>query len=180
MKTKPNPSGRCSRNKRYLSPFTFKSTIFPPDFVLKIDTREQQSPLFLSKPPKGLMVVRDTLHNGDYGIKGFDNFCIEKKYAGDLFPYCSSEMVAKTIPKMERFREIIDKGGWVGLVIEDTMSNIYKYQEYTNIHPESVRGALVSFAIRYGVHVHFAGNRVNTAQWILDHAVKWYNVQKEL
>ena len=180
MKTKPNPSGRCSRNKRYLSPFTFKSTIFPPDFVLKIDTREQQSPLFLSKPPKGLMVMRDTLHNGDYGIKGFDNFCIEKKYAGDLFPYCSSEMVAKTIPKMERFREIIDKGGWVGLVIEDTMSNIYKWQEYTNIHPESVRGALVSFAIRYGVHVHFAGNRVNTAQWILDHAVKWYNVQKEL
>jgi len=180
LKTKPNPSGRCSRNKRYLSPFTFKSTIFPPDFVLKIDTREQQSPLFLSKPPKGLMVMRDTLHNGDYGIKGFDNFCIEKKYAGDLFPYCSSEMVAKTIPKMERFREIIDKGGWVGLVIEDTMSNIYKWQEYTNIHPESVRGALVSFAIRYGVHVHFAGNRVNTAQWILDHAVKWYNVQKEL
>jgi len=168
------------RNPKHLKPYKLKTTIFPEEFCLVVDTREQQSPLFLSKPPKGLMVMRDTLHNGDYGIKGFDNFCIEKKYSGDLFPYCSSEMVAKTIPKMQRFKEIIDKGGWVGLVIEDTMSNIYKYQEYTNIHPESVRGALVSFAIRYGVHVHFAGNRVNTARWILDHAVKWYNVQKEL
>ena len=169
------------KNPKYLKPYKIKPTAFPPDFMLIIDTREQKSPLFLSKPPKDLVIVRSTLHDGDYSVKGFeDKFCIEKKYSGDLFSYCSSEMVSKTIPKMLRFQEMIQAGGWVGLVIEDTMSNIYKWQEHTNIHPESVRGALVSFAIRYGVHVHFAGNRANTARWILDHAVKWFNVQKEL
>jgi len=169
------------QNPKHLKPYKLKETVFPPDFTLIVDTREQKSPLFLSKPPKGLMIMRDTLSSGDYSIKNFtDRFCIEKKYSGDLFSYCSSEMVKKTVPKMKKFRNMIQSGGWVGLVIEDTMSNIYKWQEYTNIHPESVRGALVSFAIRYGVHVHFAGNRENTAHWILDMAVKWYNVQKEL
>jgi hypothetical protein len=42
------------------------------------------------------MVMRDTLVNGDYGLKGLPNFAIEKKYYGDLFSYCSTEMDSKT------------------------------------------------------------------------------------
>lgn len=166
-------------SSKHLEPYKFKPLVFPPDFCLIVDTREQASPLFLDKPPKGLMVMRDCLKNGDYGIRGFPNFAIEKKYHGDLFTYCSTER-SKTKPKMERFRQMVDAGGWVGLVIEDSMSNIFKWQDYTNINPGSVRGALTSFAIKYHVHVHFAGNRENAARWILDHAVKYYNFMKSL
>lgn len=178
MKTVPRTYREV--NKKYLTPFKFKPTAFPENFCLIVDTREQHSPLFIDKPPKGLMVMRDTLKNGDYGIKGLPNFAIEKKYYGDLFSYCSTEMVEKTIPKMQRFKEIADAGGWVGLVIENKESDIFKWQQYTNIHPESVRGALTSFSLRYGVHVHFAGNRESAGRWILDMASKWYLIQHEL
>jgi ERCC4-type nuclease len=167
-------------NPKYLKPFTFKPAEIPPDMCLIVDTREQNSPLFLDKPPKGLMVMRDTLKNGDYGIKGLPKFAIEKKYHGDLFSYCSSEMNEKTYPKMERFKRMIDAGGWVGLVIEDRMSDIFKWQEHTKISPESVRGALSKFAIHYHIHIHFAGNRENTARFILDHAIRYYNLVHSL
>jgi|GEM_PF-1956893 len=177
MKTTPRST---TINSKHSKPYTFKPIVFPPEMCLVVDTREQNSPLFLDRTaPKGLMVMRDTLIDGDYGIKGFPLFAIEKKYHGDLFTYCSTERI-KTKPKMERFRKMVDAGGWVGLVIEDTMSNIFKWQDYTNIDPGSVRGALTSFAIKYHVHVHFAGNRENTARWILDHAVRYYEFMKEL
>lgn len=167
-------------NSRYLKPYEPKDIQFPSGFCLIVDTREQHSPLFLDKPPKGLMVMRDTLKNGDYSIYGFPEFIVEKKYAGDLFPYCSTEMESKTKPKMERFKQIISSNGWVGLVIEDSMSGIFKHQEFTKIHPESVRWALAEFRTRYGVHVHFAVNRENAARWILENAVYWYKMKKEL
>lgn len=181
MKCTPQtPHDFLQKNSKYLSPFTFKPTEIPSEMCLIVDTREQHSPLFLDKPPKGLMVMRDTLKNGDYGIKGLPLFAIEKKYHGDIFTYCSTEMDSKTYPKMERFKKMIDAGGWVGLVIEDTMSNVFKWQEYTRITPESVRSALIKFAIKYHVHIYFAGNRDNAARWILDSAVRYYNEAHEL
>ena len=164
----------------YMKQFTFKEIPYPSDMCLIVDTREQHSPLFLDKPPKGLMVMRDALKDGDYGIKGLPLFAVEKKYYGDLFPYCSKEMDAKTIPKMKRFKKMIDAGGWVGLVIENSMSEIFRWQQYTDITPESVRGALVSFAIKYHIHVHFGIDRERTARWILDHAVKYWWKMNEL
>ena len=179
--TPQTPQQYAAKNSKYLSKFTFKPHVFPQGFILKVDTREQHSPLFLDKPPKGLVIVRDTLKNGDYSfVGGEDRFCIEKKYAGDLLPYCSTEMEEKTKPKMQRFMDMISKGGWVGLVIEERMSDVFKWQEHTKISPESVRGALTKFAIDYGVHVHFAGNRENASRWILDHAIRYYNKMHEL
>jgi len=168
------PHQHVHKNSKYLQTFAFKPHKFPEGMCLIVDTREQHSPLFLDKPPKGLMVMRDTLINGDYGLKGLPNFAIEKKYYGDLFSYYSTEMDSKTRNKMERFKQLISNGGWVGLVIENRPSDIYKWQEYTNISPESVRGALTAFAIDYGVHVHFAGNREAAGRWILDHAIRYY------
>jgi ERCC4-type nuclease len=167
-------------NPKYLTPFTFKPVVIPPEMCLIVDTREQNSPLFLDKPPKGLMVMRDCLTAGDYGIRGLPNFSIERKYRGDLFSYCSTEMDTKTYKKMETFKQMIAAGGWVGLVIEEPMSNIYKWQEHTRISPECVRGALSKFAIHYGVHVHFSGNRENASRYILDMAVRYYNMVHEL
>jgi len=167
-------------NPKYLTPFKFKPYEFPPEMCLIVDTREQKSPLFLDKPPKGLMVMRNNLENGDYGLSGLPNFAVERKYYGDIFSYCSTEMDAKTYPKMSRFRQMIDNGGWVGLVIEDRMSDIFKWQEHTKISPESVRGALTKFAIKYHVHIHFAGNKENTERFILDHAIRYFTMAHEL
>jgi ERCC4-type nuclease len=178
MKQVANPASH-TRNRKAMQLFTFKPTVIPDDLVLIVDTREQRSPLLLEHPPKGLCVVRDTLHAGDYGIRGFPNFAIEKKYRGDLYPYCSTER-EKTITKMHQFRSMIQAGGWVGLVIEEKESDIFKYQEWTKIDPECIRGALLSFEIRYGVHVYFSGNSDNASRWIVDHACRYYKIQHEV
>lgn len=168
-----------SENPKFMQPYVLKPTVIPPDMCLVVDTREQHSPLFIAKPPKGLMVMRDTLKDGDYGIKGMPLFAIEKKYQGDLFTYCSTER-EKTLEKMKRFRAMVDAGGWVGLLITERESDIFKHQTWTRIHPESVRGALVSFAIRYHVTIYFASSKERAERFILDHACKYYNVMKEV
>ena len=163
-------------NPNYLKDYKLKPTIIPPDFTLIVDTREQ-APLF-TRIPKGLTIISDTLENGDYGIKGFPLFAIERKGIGDLFPYCSSER-DKTVKKMLRFKQMIKAGGWVGLVIENKESDVYQHQAFSRVHPEVIRGAVISFAVRYGVHVYFANNRDIAARYILDHAVRFFNVSRE-
>lgn len=161
----------------YGKSYVMKPTIIPPDMVCIVDTREQRSPL-LARPPKGLTIVRDTLKDGDYGIKGFPLFAIERKFMGDLFPYCATEQVAKTKPKMMRFAEMIKQGGWVGLAIQERESEVYQYQQFTNISPESVRQAIVSFEVKFGVHCYFNPDKDRIVTWMVDRMVKYYNMMR--
>ena len=180
MKATPRTVGLVNNNPKYLTPFKFKDYVFPNDFVLVVDDREQRSPLFLDKPPKGLMVMRDYCKDGDYQIRGINNFCIEKKYSGDLYPYCSSEWDTKTLKKLERMKRIIQSGGWCGLLVDERESDIFKWQEHTKIHPECIRGALSSIRMRYGVHTYFAPTKDHAIRFILDSAIKWWEIMKEL
>jgi ERCC4-type nuclease len=157
---------------KHFRPYTLKPTVFPENFVLLQDTREQL-PLF-SRIPKGLTVMSTNLRDGDYSIRGFESqICFERK-AHDLYSYCSTEQ-DKTKAKMERFKKM----EFVGLIIEGRESEIYQFQQHTKVHPECIRGALTSFQIRYGVHVYI-GSRENCARWLLDCAVKFWNVKHEV
>jgi ERCC4-type nuclease len=166
-----------SEQAKFKEPYKLKPTVFPSNFILVVDSREQKS--LFATPPKGLIMVRDKLDFGDYSIRGLESlFCVERKGIGDLFPYCSTER-EKTVAKMEQFRSMIKSGGWCGLVIEEKESDIYRHQTFTKIHPESVRGAIISFNVRYGVHTYF-GNRENCTRWLLDRAVRFYNIIHEI
>ena len=159
-------------NDKFLKPYQLKPTEIPNGFVLLTDTREQR-PLF-SRIPKGLTIASATLSNGDYSIRGFEDiFAIERK-AHDLFGYCTGER-DKTQAKMIRFKKM----EFVGLAIEMKESDVYQFQQFSKAHPEQIRGALISFQVRYGVHVHF-GNRESCARWILDCAVKFWNIKHEV
>jgi ERCC4-type nuclease len=167
-----------SDQSRFSKPYILKPTEIPPGFVLLQDTREQRG-LFV-RIPKGLTIQSTTLKNGDYSILGFDHlFCIERKQISDLFPYCSTER-EKTVKKMQRFRQMVDLGGWVGLCIENKESEVYQHQVFTKVHPEVVRGAIISFAIRYHINVYFAGNRDNASRWIMDHACRFWKIAHEV
>lgn len=151
-----------------------KSYIFPPGMVVLVDTREQL-PLFDKQLPKGLVLCSHTLKDGDYSIGGHqDAFAIERKCLSDLIPYCTAEH-AKTKAKMERFAKM----EWVGLTVEARESEIYSPYTFSNTSPESIRQALVSFSIRYGVHVYI-GSRDNITRWMLDRMIKYYKVKREL
>lgn len=156
---------------KFSQPYKLKPTVFPEGFILLQDTREVL-PLF-SRIPKGLTIASTNLRYGDYSIRGFESLiCFERK-AHDLYSYCSTEQV-KTKVKMERFKKM----EFVGLIIEGRESDIYQFQQHTKVHPECIRGALTSFQIRYNVHVYI-GSRENCARWLLDCAVKFWNVKHE-
>jgi DNA excision repair protein ERCC-4 len=146
---------------------------FPEGFVLTVDPREQR-PLFTRFPP-GLMIKSATLKDGDYSVAGFeDKICFERKGISDLFPFCSTER-EKTVKKMKRFKSM----EFVGLIIEAKESEVLQYQQFTQVHPEVVRGAITSFQVRYGVHV-FYGDRDTNARRMLDIMIKYYSIKKEV
>jgi ERCC4-type nuclease len=157
-----------TRNKQ-LKPYTF-----PEGFTLIIDTREQL-PLFNSRPP-GLNLIHKKLDHGDYSIVGFeDTFSIERKQISDLYSYIGKER-KKTVQKMNAFKSF----DWVSLVIETTEDDLLFSNIYSQLTPEMVKAALVSFRIRYGVHVYFTNDRRMMERYVLDHAIKYYNVKREV
>jgi ERCC4-type nuclease len=138
-----------------------------------VDTREQ-TPLFGTRLPKGLTLCSATLKDGDYGLRGFSGFAIERKGISDLLSYCTTERL-KTKAKMDRFRKM----EWVGLVIEAKESEIYRPYLHSCVSPEVIRQSLISFQVRYGVHIYI-NTRENLSRYVLDVMIKYYRIKKEL
>jgi ERCC4-type nuclease len=154
--------------------YKLKPFKFPDGMIVLQDTREQ-TPLFGSRLPKGLVLCSATLKDGDYSIQGFqDKIAIERKGISDLLSYCTVER-EKTKAKMERFRKM----DFVALVVESRESDLYRPYMHSSISPEVIRQALVSFQVRYGVHVYI-GVRENLSRYVLDIMIKYYRVQREL
>lgn len=150
-----------------------KATKIPDGFVLIQDTREQ-SPLFV-RLPSGLVVKSCALSNGDYSVGGFEDMvCVERKGISDLVGYVGKER-GRTVEKMKRFRSM----EWVGLVIEAQEKDVLGELEFTAVHPEVIRSALVSFEVRYGVHVYFAVTKEDAGRWVLDRLVKYWMIKHE-
>ena len=156
-----------------------KPANIPPGLVVVQDTREQL-PLFTGLHLEGLQVVSDTLSCGDYSLRGFEeSFVIERKQMSDFYSYIGKERT-RTSQKMERFREIASAGGFVGLVVEATEADLLSGYIMSRVSPETARQALVSFEVRYGVHVYYSRSRKDIARWILDRAIKFYRIQREV
>lgn len=151
--------------------FKLKSHVFPPDMILIQDTREQL-PLF-TRIPKGLTVCSRKLDDGDYSLIGHEKtFAIERKGISDLISYCTIER-SKTQAKMKRFAKM----EFVGLVVEvQRESELYQPYQYSKVSPELIRQCLISFSIRYNIHV-YVGNRDNIIRVMLDWAIKYWNVK---
>ena len=128
----------------------FEWDSFPADFVVIIDTREQDQ--LFKRPPKGLMVVRDKLDAGDYSIRGFESsIAIERKHLSDLHQSLGRER--------ERFKRELDKlrlydCKW--LAVESTESDCLSFQQFGGMHPNAIRQSLASIECRYGIAVHGA------------------------
>ena len=155
-----------------------KQAHIPGGMILVVDTREQK-PLFTDLMPD-LVTVAASLPHGDYSLQGFeDRFCVERKKISDFYAYIGKER-DRTTRKMEQFRKIVSRGGWVGLVVEATEADILAGYVMSRISPETARQALVSFEVRYGVHVYYSRSRRDIARWILDRAIKYYKLQREV
>lgn len=153
-----------------LPQFTFN---FPNEFVLICDTREQ-TPLFMPKPPKGLIIVRDTLPYGDYSIKGFENLiAIERKTVQDLWTSLTSDA--------KRFKaelEELAKYERRYILIEGVESEFLSWQPDRKIHPNTIRMALASIEAKGGIPVHQAESREMAERWVLDLFIKYFEFKR--
>ena len=161
--------------RRPIERHTLKPFIFPKGFILIQDSREQL-PLFPSNEiPLGLQIENRCLINGDYLVKGIENlFAVERK-ANEIWQYIGKDR-QKTVLKMERFRSIKDSGGFVGLVIESTLSDLMQGYYRSTISPETMRQTLCSFEVRYGIHIFYSRSKGEIANWVLDRAIKAYKL----
>lgn len=170
--------------RRPVEKSTLKPFVFPAGFILIQDTREQL-PLFPENAiPDGLQIENRCLRDGDYSVLGLENMvAFERKQVSDFFGYIGKER-DRTTKKMQRFREIANRGGFVGLVVEACESDLFQGYHMSNVPTEVVRQSLVSFEVRYGVHCYLSRSRADISRWLLDRAIKayrmWYeNIQEE-
>jgi len=172
MRATPRTAASIARS---ISDYKLKAHVFPPDMVILQDTREQAG-LFSGRLPKGCTVCSEKLDNGDYSLRSHrDTFAIERKGISDLLSYITSER-DRTLAKMKRFAKM----EFVGLVVEvQRESELYHPYTFSAISPELVRQCLISFQIRYNIHV-YVGNRENITRMCLDWMIKYYKVKREL
>ena len=142
---------------------SWKLTKIPEGFVLVIDTREQR-PLFLERQ-RELIVHRKELIVGDYSIQGYeDRTCVERKQLSDFDAFIGKERKLKTIPKLERMRQMV----WTGLAIECGERKLFGKRKYGKMTGEHARGFLKIVEVRYDVHTYWSKDRAMLEQWILD------------
>jgi len=145
---------------------------FPNDFILVIDTREQQ-PLF-KRPPKGLVIVRDKLDIGDYSIRGFEQqIAVERKRIEELYR-CATVEREDFKDKLEVMSSLERK--W--LFIEGTVDDLFSWQIHTDVHPNIIRGFLASVQIKLNIPV-VVGSRTDLQHLMLDLFVKYFNWKRK-
>lgn len=150
--------------------FEFK---IPQDFILVIDTREQDQ--LFKRPMKGLVTVRDTIPAGDYSVRGFETeIVIERKSLNDLYGSMFGDWEREGA-KLEKIARC--KRKW--LLIEGTEDEVLSYQQFSTVHPNSMRGRLVSVQIRLGIPIYYAKTRSDAERFVLDTLCKYYRIKRE-
>jgi hypothetical protein len=178
--TRPKPKYRKKRIKGAAKVALLKPFKIPDDFRIVVDTREQQS-IFEDGDELASIIETRVLHEGDYSISGYeDRFAIERKKMSDLYAYCGREFRSKTQAKLERFRSMIEMGGWVGLIIQATEYTVLSGHSFSKLSPEVVRQQIASFEVKYGINVYFNLYSKNLRRWTLDRMLKFwkYNHKK--
>lgn len=151
-----------------------KPVSVPEGMIVTVDTREQ-SALF-SKPPKGLMIVRDTLDTGDYSIRGMESMItIERKALSDFYGSIGGGR--------ERFKRELERmkaHEWRGLLIEANEHSVLHPGYQTKLTTEQIRWTLVSIEMRYGLHVYYAHNHKDAERWVLDRLCYFYKLKRDV
>lgn len=118
------------------------------EMVVVIDSREQ-------RPYRFAGAVISGLKTGDYSLLGLeDRVVIERKSKSDA--YCSLGAGRQRFKKeLERMAEI----DYAAIVIECGLQDFLDPPLFSQLNPKSAINTLISWSIRYGVHILFCDNR---------------------
>lgn len=136
------------------------------ELVIAIDSREKRPYKFesLSK------VV--SLKTGDYSIVGFENIiAIERKSKADLFM-----SFGKNRERFERECKRLSEIRYAGIVVESTWGNLSRPPRYSKMNPLAVKNSLISWSLKYNLHVWMAGDRKGGEE-IVENLLKMFLVR---
>jgi len=120
------------------------------DFIVAIDTREQKPYQFDKYEVK-------TLKTGDYSIVGLeDRIAIERKSKADAFGSLGAGM-----KRFERELIRLSELDYSAIVIESDLANFLKPPAFTRMSPKAAINTLVSWSVKYNIHVFFASDRIH-------------------
>lgn len=153
----------------------------PPEFILVVDTNEQV-PLFIShgsitkQDYSGeLISTRQSLWLGDYSIKGFETqVTVEWKTIPDLYSSLFSDQ-KREWSKLSEISRYVHK--W--LVIGGLESDVLRFQDFSRVSPNSMRGRLADIEIRLRIPIYYAQNRLEAERFILYRLVKWFRLKRD-
>lgn len=114
-----------------------------------VDTREQQPFKF----PCSTVVKK--LESGDYSIEGLESeVSLERKKVGELYTCFGAdrERFEREFVRLASFR-------FAAVIVEGSWNDILRQPARAQLPPQVVRRSLISWAIKYGVHLIPAGSR---------------------
>jgi ERCC4-type nuclease len=95
------------------------------------------------------------LDTGDYSIQGFEyQVCVERKTKADAYGTIGNGR-SRFIRELQRMSEL----EYSAIVIESSLSSFLEPPPFSQMNPKSAIMSLITWSIRYGVHVYFADNR---------------------
>ena len=169
------------RSKRYESNKILTTTQFnyippiPNGFCIVYDTREQLPYTFADLNINSLKQCLG-ISGADYSIKGFeDKIRIERKSQSDFYG-----SIGKGRQRFEKTIKFLSTLEFAGLVIECAEEELLCPEiTYSNVSANSIYGTVVSFQVKYGVHVYY-GNRDQCRQHLIHWLLKFYKMKRNL
>ncbi len=138
------------------------------------DTREQLSYTFKKYPCR---VERKALKTGDYSVLGFEKngITIERKSLQDLY-----QSFGQGRERFEREWIRMQDFNYAAIIIESTLEGILTPPEYTQMLPKVIIQSLISWSVKYNVHVLFGDNRKLSECMIFNLLDKYYKHHSKL
>ncbi len=140
-----------------------------PAFTLVEDTREQTPLTF----PDGIAVERDTLHTGDYSIRGYENcFAIERKSITDFAGTMMNGYEANTQNPPLRFNNELERLKHFDLAAVIVTATPQELITFHHNCGADAHGALWQFALSifatHGIPVFMIGDEATAAKFVAD------------
>jgi len=119
-----------------------------PEITVVVDTREQKPYWFPRAEVK-------TLATGDYSILGFeDRISIERKTKSDAY-----SSLGQGRPRFEREIQRLAEFDYGAIVVETSLPGFLTAPAFSRMKPKSAVNSIISWSVKYGIHLFFAGDR---------------------
>lgn len=136
-------------------------------FTIVVDTREQHPYTFSD-------MVSRKLDHGDYSVSGLERFvAIERKSMQDLHGSFTHGRA-----RFERECLALSQYAYPALVIEGSYFELLSPVAHSKAQPESIVASVLSWSVKYGLHVFFVENRSGGEDLVyrlLNQAVRLWN-----